>query len=175
MTATGAAAVTRVAIGIGCRAGSTDRQIEAAVQAALERCAKAAGVNPIVSVVATLDAKAGEPGLVACCARRAWPLAGFTPAQLAALPACVTGSAPSAAVRARFGVDGICEPCARLAAPQGKLLVAKLHLDGVTVAVAGPVSATLPPRSLSTPNRIARHENGSGIAPTHDRTPPRRP
>jgi cobalamin biosynthesis protein CbiG len=55
---------------------------------------------------------------------------------------------PSAAVREHLGVDGVCEPCALLAAtaglgesvalnaPQARLLVRKTVVDGVTVAIA---------------------------------------
>lgn len=51
--------------------------------------------------------------------------------------ACAALSPPSAAVRTRFGLEGICEPCALLAAaPRGQLLVPKRAQDGVTVAVA---------------------------------------
>ncbi|MBN3821553.1 cobalamin biosynthesis protein CbiG, partial [Paraburkholderia sp. Se-20369] len=39
----------------------------------------------------------------------------------------------------RFGVAGVAEPCARLAAPQGRLLGPKFARDGVTVAFAGPL------------------------------------
>ncbi|HDR8905293.1 TPA: cobalamin biosynthesis protein, partial [Burkholderia territorii] len=48
-------------------------------------------------------------------------------------------SGPSAAALARFGVAGVAEPCARLAAPQGRLLGPKSILGGVTVALAGPL------------------------------------
>jgi cobalamin biosynthesis protein CbiG len=43
---------------------------------------------------------------------------------------------PSAAAQARYGVDGVCEPCARLAAAGGPLVRGKLAHDGVTVAIA---------------------------------------
>ncbi|EMH3337360.1 cobalamin biosynthesis protein, partial [Burkholderia multivorans] len=40
---------------------------------------------------------------------------------------------------ARFGVAGVAEPCAQLAAPHGRLLAPKTIRDGVTVALAGPL------------------------------------
>ncbi|AJY43049.1 cobalamin biosynthesis protein [Burkholderia humptydooensis] len=143
----------RVALGIGCRAGRPADAIEAAIRAALARLPEASLAD--VGVVATLDAKAREPGLVACCARHGWPLAAFSRDEIAAhlarlahfahvahlgRDASLAASAPpSAAVRARFGIDGVCEPCALLAAPNGALIVRKLALDGVTVALAGPL------------------------------------
>jgi cobalt-precorrin 5A hydrolase len=117
-----------LALGVGCRSGVTPAQIEAAVHAAL-------GAWPLarVQAVATLDAKAAEPGLLAFCAAHALPLQVFTRERVAAIG---VQSAPSAAAQARFGVEGVCEPCARLAALGGPLVRGKLALDGVTVALA---------------------------------------
>ncbi|MEX3939801.1 cobalamin biosynthesis protein [Paraburkholderia sp. BR10937] len=121
--------VQPLALGIGCRRGVTLAQVEAAVRAAL-------GAWPLDSVtaVATLDAKAGEPALQAFCAAHALPLQTYTREQLAATP---TQAPPSTAAQAQFGVDGVCEPCARLAAGGAPLVRGKLALDGVTVAIAG--------------------------------------
>ena len=121
--------VPPLALGIGCRRGVTLAQVDAAVRAAL-------GAWPLESVasVATLDAKADEPALQAFCAAHALPLYAYTREQLAATP---TIAPPCAAAQAQFGVDGVCEPCARLAAGGGPLLRGKLALDGVTVAIAG--------------------------------------
>ncbi|CAJ7829115.1 cobalamin biosynthesis protein CbiG [Burkholderia pseudomallei] len=144
----------RVALGIGYRAGRPAEAIEAAIRAALARLPQASLAD--VGVVATLDAKAREPGLVACCARHGWPLVAFSRDEIAAHLARLAGLAragsgsgvgaspapgapPCAAARARFGVDGVCEPCACLAAPNGALIVRKLALDGVTAALAGPL------------------------------------
>ncbi|WP_322031394.1 cobalamin biosynthesis protein [Paraburkholderia sp. J76] len=115
-------------LGIGCRGGATLAQIDAAVRAAL-------GARPLESVtaVATLDAKASEPALQAFCAAHALPLRTYTREQLAATPA---QAPPCAAAQARFGVDGVCEPCALLAANGGPLVRGKQAFDGVTVAIA---------------------------------------
>lgn len=135
-----------LAMGIGCRQGVSVAQIEAAVRAAL-------GAWPLARVraVATLDAKTGEPALRAFCAAHGLPLQGFTREQVQTIAQqaastsasasdstldCAQDSAPSAAALARFGVPGVCEPCARLAAGGGALLRGKLALDGVTVALA---------------------------------------
>ncbi|WP_321882457.1 cobalamin biosynthesis protein [Paraburkholderia bannensis] len=122
-----------LALGIGCRSGVTLAQIEAAVQARLGEWPLA-----MVKAVATLDAKAAEPALLAFCATHELPLRTFTREQVAALETDADAllSAPSAAAQARFGVAGVCEPCARLAADGGPLVRAKLALDGVTVALA---------------------------------------
>lgn len=120
--------VSPLVLGIGCRRGVALAQIEAAVNRALGAWSIAR-----VSAVATLDAKAGEPALRAFCAAHALPLHTYTREQLAAAP---TLAPPCAAAQTRFGVDGVCEPCARLAAQGGPLVRGKLALDGVTVAVA---------------------------------------
>ncbi|MBB3260528.1 cobalt-precorrin 5A hydrolase [Paraburkholderia bannensis] len=123
-----------LAVGIGCRSGVTLGQIEAAVRAA--QAGLAGWTLAQIKAVATLDAKAAEPALLAFCAAHALPLRTFTREQVSALAADALQSAPSAAAQARFGVAGVCEPCARLAANGGPLVRAKLALDGVTVALA---------------------------------------
>jgi cobalt-precorrin 5A hydrolase len=123
-----ASSVTPLVLGIGCRRGVALAQIEAAVTMAL-------GALPLARVraVATLDEKASEPALRAFCAAHALPLLTYTREQLGATPVLAP---PSAAAQARFGVDGVCEPCARVGAGGGPLVRGKVALDGVTVAIA---------------------------------------
>jgi cobalt-precorrin 5A hydrolase len=115
-------------VGLGCRRGATVEQIDAAVHAAL-------GGRPLgqVGAIATLDAKADEPGVRAFCARYRLPLRLFSAAQIASLPPPVRSCAQA---RAAFGVDGVCEPCALLASKQRHLIVRKTTLNGVAVAIA---------------------------------------
>ncbi|WP_196317550.1 cobalamin biosynthesis protein, partial [Burkholderia gladioli] len=65
-------AAPRIVVGVGCRAGKSPEAIEAAIAAALARRPGLALAD--IVRVATLDAKAAEPGLVACCARHGWLL-----------------------------------------------------------------------------------------------------
>ncbi|KUY92145.1 MULTISPECIES: cobalamin biosynthesis protein [unclassified Burkholderia] len=123
----------RVALGVGFRADVTAAQLDAAIRAALKHYPDA---EP--AVVATLADKARARPLRTLCARRGWPLVAFDAAQLAQCPEPPL-SGPSAAALARFGVAGVAEPCARLAAPRGRLLGPKSILGGVTVALAGPL------------------------------------
>lgn len=120
-------------VGIGCRQHTSVDQIGAAVHAAL-------GAYPFAAIrtLATIESKAGEPGLLEFCARHALPLQTLSRAEIAAVSGVPT---PSAAAREHLGVDGVCEPCALLAAPAGRLLVTKTVLDGVTVAIAIAVQA----------------------------------
>jgi cobalt-precorrin 5A hydrolase len=145
----------RLVVGIGCRRGASVEQIDAAVRSAL-------GPHAIddIRAIATIDIKAQEPGIVDFCARHALPLHVFSRGEIAAASALaaagqtsaqasaqtdsqtdaqttVQPSAPSSMVRAHVGVDGVCEPCALLAAPEGRLIAPKRAFDGgVTVAIA---------------------------------------
>lgn len=114
-------------LGIGCRKGVAVERIAAAVTHAL-------GERRLDEVreVATVDLKADEPGLLAFCEQHGLPLRVLASATLAARP-WVTQ--PSEWVRRNVGLDGVCEPCALIASPRGKLIVPKTALDGVTVAV----------------------------------------
>ncbi|MGF6903781.1 cobalamin biosynthesis protein [Paraburkholderia sp. GAS348] len=96
-----------LSIGIGCRLHSSAEQIEAAVRAALGSHA-----FDEISAIASVDTKAHETGLLEFCARHALPLKLFSRAQIAA----ISVSDPSAATREHLGIDGVCEPCALLAA-----------------------------------------------------------
>ncbi|QYD71490.1 cobalamin biosynthesis protein [Paraburkholderia edwinii] len=127
--------IKRLAVGIGCKRGASVEQIDAAVLSAL-------GPHSIddVRAIATIDIKAHEPGIVGFCARHALPLHVFSREQIAAASAVSHAgqmTAPSPHVRAHLGVDGVCEPCALLAAAAGRLIAPKRVFEGgVTVAIA---------------------------------------
>lgn len=113
-------------VGLGCRKGVSEEQIARAMAAALpERLSD-------VREIATVDLKAQEAGLLAFCERHDIPLRIFDRESLAARPFV---SQPSQWVQQVTGAVGVCEPCALLARPRGRLLVPKMALDGVTVAV----------------------------------------
>ncbi|PZR44402.1 cobalamin biosynthesis protein [Paraburkholderia fungorum] len=133
-----------LSIGIGCRSRSSAEQIEAAVRATLR-----SHTFGEIAAIASVDTKAHEAGLLEFCTRHALPLKLFSRAQIAAI--CVDD--PSAAVREHLGIDGVCEPCALLAAAgafdvaevvdahNARLLVRKTVHGGVTVAIASSGSA----------------------------------
>lgn len=150
-------------VGIGCRLGSSAQQIEAAVRAALGSRASFEQIH----AVATLDAKAHEAGLREFCARHALPLQVFSREQIAAMPVAT----PSLAAQTHLGVDGVCEPCALLAAQTlaaasaaalptqpARLLVPKIVHDGITVAIAlaGSDDAGTAPTQPDTPKQDLR-------------------
>jgi cobalamin biosynthesis protein CbiG len=96
-----------LSVGIGCRLHSSADQIEAAVRAALGSLA-----FEQIRTIASIDTKADETGLLEFCARHALPLKFFSREQIAATAV----TSPSAVVHEHLGVDGVCEPCALLAA-----------------------------------------------------------
>lgn len=115
-------------IGIGCRKNVSAERIERAVNLVLgSRCIEE------VREMATIDLKAGEPGLLEFCERYELPLRVFARQDVAARP---WTTRPSEWVRRNVGVDGVCEPCALLAAARGRLIVPKTTMDGVAVAIA---------------------------------------
>lgn len=118
-------------VGVGCRRGAGEGQVEAAWRHALEVLGAAAPDERAVAGVATIDLKASEPGLLAFCERHGWDLRTYDAEELAAVPGTFAGSE---FVRQVTGVDGVCERAA--AASGGELVLGKTAWDGVTVAIA---------------------------------------
>ncbi|AXK40549.1 cobalamin biosynthesis protein [Crenobacter cavernae] len=120
-------ALKPLTLGIGCRRDKSADDIERAATSALNGRTLAE-----VREVATIDLKADEAGLLEFCARHELPLRVIARADVAAR---AWVGQPSAWVQQNVGVDGVCEPCALIASPRGRLIVPKTALDGVTVAV----------------------------------------
>lgn len=120
-------ALKPLTLGIGCRRGKSVDDIERAALAAL-------GTRMLAEVreVATIDLKADEVGLLVFCEKHALPLRVIAQRDVAARAWL---NQPSDWVQQNVGVAGVCEPCALIASPRGRLIVPKIALDGVTVAV----------------------------------------
>ena len=116
-------------LGIGCRRDITLKQIDTAVMNILNTH-QLSIAN--FRMVANVDVKLQESGLLAWCRQRQLPMRGIPLSLLQHRP-WVTKS--SDWVQETLGVAGVCEPCALLASHAGKLLVPKTALSGVTVAV----------------------------------------
>ena len=135
-------AMKSLVVGIGCRKGVSEEQIERAVLHALAQRGVAVpggGVGPgagagLVQVreLATVDLKANEPGLLSFSQRHGIPLRIIARHQIEGRPWV---SQPSDWVRQSVGLDGVCEPCALIASTRGRLIVPKTALDGVAVAI----------------------------------------
>jgi cobalt-precorrin 5A hydrolase len=122
-----------VAIGVGCRAGVSGEMIAALARRALAEAGAPAGELRMF----TLDAKAGEPGLVEAARLLGASLAGLTLAALEAEAERIL--TPSAAAQALFGAPNIAEAAALAGAGAGARLIGpRLAADGATCAIALP-------------------------------------
>jgi len=110
-------------VGIGARRGVTAEEVLAAVDAVLPP-------DAIDVRLATLAARADEPGIAGAATERGWPLTGYSAAELA--PVMVPS--PSGRVAAHVGTGSVAEAAAL--AGGGALVVGKTVHGRVTVAVA---------------------------------------
>jgi cobalamin biosynthesis protein CbiG len=110
-------------VGMGARPGVTAEEVLAAVQAVLPTGAREVRL-------ATLEARAAEPGVVEAARTRGWPLTGYPAAELAG----VAVPSPSARVATAVGTASVAEAAALLGG--GALVVGKTVHGRVTVAVA---------------------------------------
>lgn len=115
-------------LGIGCRKGTSEKQIGQAVQTAFEK--KQLDMRAIKQA-ASIDIKREEQGLLSFCDRYGIPITFYSAQQLNALPGAFTASG---FVKKVTGVDNVCERAALMGG--GQLIVPKTAVDGVTVAVS---------------------------------------
>ncbi len=117
-------------VGVGCNRGTPAAEITAAIDETLT----AAGLmSTAVRCVATVEDKRNEPGLLAACADRGWPLRFAPRDRLAAVSNLPN---PSSAAQKALGIWGVAEPAALVVAGARELLVEKCRFANVTVAVA---------------------------------------
>jgi histidinol-phosphate aminotransferase len=112
-----------VTVGVGAVSGVTAEEVLAAVDAALPAGAR-------VARLATLEARAAEPGVLDAAAARGWPLTGHPAAVLAG----VAVPSPSARVAAAVGTPSVAEAAALLGGD--RLVVGRTVHGRVTVAVS---------------------------------------
>lgn len=119
--------VPRIAVlGVGCRKGTGQEDLEAAL--------RALPVSPLaLSGVCSIDLKGEEPGLLAFCRAHGLELETFTAERLRQAPGEYSASA---FVERVTGVDNVCERAAALGSGGGTLLIKKQAGGGVTMAVA---------------------------------------
>jgi cobalt-precorrin 5A hydrolase len=137
-------------VGLGCRRGIEDEAVKDAVKEAL-RCAGRSLSS--VRLMATVDLRAGEEGVLSAAREMRLPLLAFTRAEIEEIY-LMRGEELSFSqyVFDKIGVGGVCEPVALLAAPAAKLIVRKKALNGVTAAVAEEVLPLLEPDRESRAN-----------------------
>jgi len=125
---------TLMIAGIGCRAGVSGAQVEAAIDAAV---AALNAVDRVLTAIATPAAKANEPGIRAAATSRGVPVLAVSQPDLeAANAATVTRSAHSLAA---MKVHCVAEAAALAGAARGtspRLLLPRITLGPVTCALA---------------------------------------
>jgi cobalt-precorrin 5A hydrolase len=121
-----------IVAGVGCRAGASAGEIEAAIAAALDRAGLAAAA---LGMIATSSAKAGEPGIAAAAFARGVKLVVVPQAEFEAAGArAVTRSER---VLALTGVPSVSEAAALAACgPGARLLAPRIAIGPATCALA---------------------------------------
>ncbi len=113
--------------GVGASRGATAAEVLGLLDEALAE----AGLSPAsVTALATVDAKAAEPGLAEAARQRGWPLLTYPASRLAAVPV----PTPSAAALAAVGTPSVAEAAALASADV--LVIPKRKSAMATVAVA---------------------------------------
>jgi cobalt-precorrin 5A hydrolase len=104
-------------LGVGCRAGTSFKELNTLVEDALAD----SGLSwSNIALIATVDRRLEEPGLIALARRAGVQLAGYPAEQLAAVEAW----------------PAVCEPAALLASGGGTIIVRKRRSANATVAIA---------------------------------------
>ncbi|TLN26039.1 cobalamin biosynthesis protein CbiG [bacterium] len=127
-------------VGIGCRRGTPGE----AIKGAMTRVLSEAGLKTDdVRLMASVDIKEDEPGLLEAATDWQLPVRFYTVDELAAAMEENNKMTTSEFVEQQIGVGGVCEPAAILGAgKKAKLIIPKQVMNGVTVAVAGDTSAS---------------------------------
>jgi len=120
-------------VGLGCQRGASSNLIAAAIH---QVCAAYELNEALIIGIATLAAKAAEPGILDLCIQRQWALRCFSAEQLRVVPV----PNPAATVMATMTTPSVAEAAAILAA-QAPLCVCKQIIrqpggPSVTLAVA---------------------------------------
>jgi cobalt-precorrin 5A hydrolase/precorrin-3B C17-methyltransferase len=126
---TGTGFAGHVVVGAGCSRGCEADELLALIDDAL---ASAGASRAVVRALATVDARADEPGLREAARRRGWPLRTHPASALRA----VEVPTPSPVVDAHVGTPSVAEAAALLTAGAAELLVTKRRSAQATCAVA---------------------------------------
>jgi cobalt-precorrin 5A hydrolase len=125
-------------MGLGARSGSSAADLRAAVEAVLAE----AGLRVRdIQILATVDRRAGDPGVRELALDLGWRLVGLPAAELArqAVPR------PSKKVAAAIGIPSVAEAAALWVAGEGgALVVPKQTFPAATVAIARPARPARP-------------------------------
>ena len=121
-----------IVAGVGCRAGASAREVEAAIAVALDRAGLAARV---LGMIATSSAKAGEPGIAAAASARGVKFVVVPQAEFEAAGARVVTH--SERVLELTGVPSVSEAAALAAGgPDARLIAPRIVVGAATCALA---------------------------------------
>ena len=118
-------------LGIGCRKGTSAGSIRQAVSSVLNRYAID---QRSIKLAASIDLKAGEPGLLEFCRMMNIPLRCYSARELLSAEGSFSHSD---FVQTVTGVDNVCERAAMMTAD--RLIVPKTIFEGVTVAIGAEI------------------------------------
>ncbi|MFI1940317.1 cobalamin biosynthesis protein [Streptomyces purpureus] len=148
-------------VGVGAGRGVSVDEVCALVEETL----RSAGLALTgVRALATVEARAAEPGIVGAAARLGLPLVAYPPGVLASVPV----PHPSGLVRARTGTPSVAEAAALAWANGGELLVPKRKSPPparVTCAVARVTGTAMEGRTTAASGRGGTAEVGSSTDP----------
>lgn len=118
-------------IGMGCKKGKPEREIEALIAEKLEEL----GISTEqISALASISQKEDEAGLVSWCRKENIPFLTYTAGELREVEGAFESSR---FVEAQMGVDNVCERAAiKACGGAGQLISGKYAKDGMTIAVA---------------------------------------
>jgi len=121
-----------IVAGVGCRAGASAREVEAAIAAALDRAGLA---SSMLGMIATSSAKAGEPGIAAAASARGVKFVVVTQAEFEA--ASARAITHSERVLKLTGVPSVSEAAALAAGgPDAQLIAPRIVVGAATCALA---------------------------------------
>lgn len=120
-----------IILGVGCRRGKKKEEILDFIYRKLDEL----GLSPhAVAILATVDAKKEEAGLIESARELMAKLMTFTPGELTEAGKGFEGLASSPRVKEAVGTDNVCEKAA-LAAGAERLLLYRTAENGITLAV----------------------------------------
>ena len=117
-------------VGIGCNRNTPEVEIRELLEDTINRFELS---RSSLSLIASINIKSDEPGLVSLAEGMRLPMEFFTKDQLSRVEDAPT---PSAVVKQHVGVTSVCEAAAILASQNGPLIVPKQISRNVTVAIA---------------------------------------
>lgn len=118
-----------VTLGLGCRKGKPEEEIEAAVLSLLQR--NHLSIHS-VKQVSSIDLKKEEPGILAFCEKYQLPFVTYSAEELLKVEGEFSASE---FVKSITGVDNVCERSALLASGYGTMIQKKSAGNGVTAAL----------------------------------------